>query len=118
MGTLDHHHTPWTHLLIILHLHYSRAFAMGVEEDFATAAEDISNNVNKTLSDDELKEVYALYKQATIGDVNTSRPGMLDFKGKAKWDAWNGKKGMDQTEAKEKYIALVAQLKAKHGVKE
>ena len=55
--TLDHHHTPWTHLLIILHLHYSRAFAMGVEEDFASAAEDISNNVNKTLSDDELKEV-------------------------------------------------------------
>jgi len=120
---------------------------MGVEEDFASAAEDISNNVNKTLSDDELKEVYALYKQATIGDVNTSRPGMLDFKasrptslqadkppgghlsrpptkimfkskGKAKWDAWNGKKGMDQTEAKEKYIALAAQLKAKHGVKE
>jgi len=74
--------------------------------------------MGKTLSDDELKEVYALYKQATIGDVNTSRPGMLDFKGKAKWDAWNGKKGMDQTEAKEKYIALAAQLKAKHGVKE
>merc|ERR1712013_390413 len=75
------------HLPIILHLLYSRASAMGVEEDFASAAEDISNNVNKTLSDEELKEVYALYKQATIGDVNTSRPGMLDFKGKAKWDA-------------------------------
>ena len=24
--------------------------------------------------------MYALYKQGTIGDVNTSRPGMLDFK--------------------------------------
>ena len=46
---------------------------MGVEEDFAAAAEDISNNVNKTLTDYELKEVYALYKQGTIGDVNTSR---------------------------------------------
>ena len=91
---------------------------MGLDDDFAAAAEDISNNVNKTLSDDELKEVYALYKQGTIGDVNTSRPGMLDIKGKAKWDAWNGKKGMDQKEAKEKYVALVAQLKEKHGVKE
>ena len=50
--TLEHHT-----LLIILHLLYSRASAMGVEEDFASAAEDISNNVNKTLSDDELKEV-------------------------------------------------------------
>ena len=44
------------------------------------------------------------------------RPGMLDFKGKAKWDAWEGKKGMDQTEAK-KYIAFAAQLKEKHGLK-
>ena len=24
--------------------------------------------------------MYALYKQGTTGDVNTSRPGMLDFK--------------------------------------
>ena len=108
---------------------------MGLDEDFAAAAEDISNNVNKTLTDDELKEVYALYKQGTIGDINTSRysksmliyilayyfhmarPGMLDFKGKAKWDAWEGKKGMGQTEAKEKYIAYAAQLKEKHGLK-
>ena len=35
-----------------------RAPKMGLEEDFAAAAEDISNNVNKTLSDDELKEVH------------------------------------------------------------
>jgi len=37
--------------------------------------------------------MYALFKQASVGDVNTDRPGMLDFKGKAKWDAWSGKKG-------------------------
>ena len=35
---------------------------MGLDEDFAAAAEDISNNVNKTLSDDELKEVKLLIK--------------------------------------------------------
>ena len=54
-------------------IHISAHIRMGVEEDFAAAAEDISNNVNKTLTDEELKEVYALYKQGTIGDVNTSR---------------------------------------------
>ena len=27
-----------------------------------------------------LQEIYSLYKQATVGDVNTDRPGMLDFK--------------------------------------
>ncbi len=48
--------------------------------DFEKAVEDINNKVNKTLSDEELKEVYALYKQATVGDVNIDRPGMLDFK--------------------------------------
>ncbi len=46
---------------------------MGVEEEFAAAVEDISNNINKTMSDEELKEIYALYKQATVGDINTSR---------------------------------------------
>merc|ERR1711936_1350197 len=75
----------------------------------------VSNKISKTLSNEELLEVYALYKQASIGDCNTSRPGMMDFKGKAKWDAWNGKKGMGQDEAKQKYIELANQLKDKHG---
>ena len=36
--------------------------------------------VRKTLDDEELKEVYALYKQATLGDVNIEKPGMMDLK--------------------------------------
>merc|ERR1712098_250031 len=89
---------------------------MGLEEDFLQAVDDVSNKINKTMSNDELKEVYALYKQATVGDINTTRPGMLDLKGKAKWDAWNTKKGMAQDEAKQKYIELAKQLKEKHGL--
>ncbi len=27
------------------------------------------------------------------GDCNTSQPGIFDPKGRAKWSAWNGKKG-------------------------
>ena len=42
--------------MVLFVLHF-RAPKMGLDEDFAAAAEDISNNVNKTLSDDELKEV-------------------------------------------------------------
>lgn len=37
--------------------------------------------------------LYALFKQGTVGDVNTSRPGVFDLKGKAKWDAWDKQKG-------------------------
>jgi len=48
----------------------------------------------------------------------TARPGsLLDFKGKAKWDAWNGKKGISQDEAKELYIAKVELLISTYGTK-
>ena len=38
------------------------------------------------------------------------------LQGKAKWDAWNTKKGTSQDEAKQKYIELANQLKEKHGL--
>ena len=53
---------------------------MGLDEDFQTAQDLVSNKINKTLSNDELLEIYALFKQASVGDCNTSRPGMMDFK--------------------------------------
>lgn len=40
------------------------------------------------MTDEELLQIYGLYKQGSIGNVNTDRPGFLDLKGKAKWDAW------------------------------
>ena len=45
-----------------------------------------------------------------MGDVNTARPGMLDFKGKAKWDAWDARKGQDKEAAQTAYIELVNEL--------
>ena len=47
-----------------------------------------------------------------IGDVNTARPGMLDFKGKAKWDAWSARKGTSQEDAQKAYIELIEELVA------
>ena len=61
----------------------------------------------EALSNEKKLEIYALFKQATVGDVNTQRPGMMDFKGKAKWDAWKAKEGTSQDDAKEAYIELV-----------
>lgn len=82
---------------------------------FEEAVDMVNNKMNKQLSNDELKEIYALYKQATVGDVNVDRPGMLDFKGKAKWDAWDSKKGMSQDDAKTKYVAFANEMVAKYG---
>jgi acyl-CoA-binding protein len=62
------------------------------------------------LGNDQLLELYALYKQATSGDVAGSRPGMLDVKGRAKYDAWAKRKGMAKPAAMEAYIALVDRL--------
>ncbi|KAI0264355.1 acyl-CoA-binding protein [Gloeopeniophorella convolvens] len=66
----------------------------------------------KPTQDDQLY-FYSYYKQATIGDVNTERPGLLDFTGKAKWDAWSKVKGTTQEEAYAKYVEkLLAVLTA------
>jgi diazepam-binding inhibitor (GABA receptor modulating acyl-CoA-binding protein) len=63
-------------------------------------------------SNENLLELYALFKQATVGDNNTERPRMFDLKGRAKWDAWTSKKGMSSEEAEKEYIAVVAKLTA------
>ncbi len=89
---------------------------MSLDENFNKAAEEVKELASSP-ADADLLELYALYKQATVGDCNTSRPGMLDFKGKAKWDAWNGKKGMSQEEAKKLYIEKVEALIASIGKK-
>ncbi|KZP00408.1 acyl-CoA-binding protein [Calocera viscosa TUFC12733] len=62
------------------------------------------------LTNDDRLQFYALFKQANEGDVKTTRPGMFDFTGKAKWDAWKGVEGMPQEEAKEKYVALLLEF--------
>ena len=62
------------------------------------------------LSNDKMLDLYALYKQATSGDVNGSRPGMLDVRGRAKFDAWAKKKGMTKDAAMQAYVDLVAKL--------
>jgi len=82
---------------------------MSLDEKFNKAAEDVKNLKTKPGNDD-LLEIYSLFKQGTVGDVNTERPGMLDFTGKAKWDAWSKLKGLSQEEAKEKYVAKVEAL--------
>ncbi|XP_068214971.1 acyl-CoA-binding protein-like [Palaemon carinicauda] len=82
---------------------------MSLEERFNEAAEKVKN-LTKKPNDEELLEIYALFKQGTVGDCNTERPGMMDFKGKAKWDAWNGKKGMTKEAAMEAYVNKADQL--------
>lgn len=58
-----------------------------------------------------LLKIYALYKQASAGDAAGDRPGMTDFVGRAKWDAWNAQKGKASEAAMREYIDLIESLK-------
>jgi acyl-CoA-binding protein len=58
-----------------------------------------------------LLKLYALYKQATEGDVEGKRPGFTDMVGRAKYDAWAAIKGKAGDEAMQEYVDLVESLK-------
>ena len=58
-----------------------------------------------------LLKIYALFKQATAGDVDGKRPGFTDMVGRAKWDAWSLAKGKSSDEAMQEYVDLVESLK-------
>lgn len=87
-----------------------------MSEAFNTAAEEVKTLAGNPTDEEKLK-VYSLYKQATVGDCNTTRPGMLDFTGKAKWDAWDARKGTSKEDAEAEYITTVEELKTKYGTK-
>jgi diazepam-binding inhibitor (GABA receptor modulating acyl-CoA-binding protein) len=57
-----------------------------------------------------LLQLYALYKQATEGDVTAPRPGGFDFKAIAKHDAWHQLAGLSKDAARQQYVELVAEL--------
>ena len=55
-------------------------------------------------SNDQLLELYALYKQATEGDCEGKARGGL--KERAKWKAWNKISGTTEAAAMERYCEL------------
>lgn len=86
-----------------------------LEQKFEEAARD-SQTLSERPDNNTLLQLYALYKQATVGDVNTSRPGQFDFVGRAKWDTWEKLKGTSTKEAMQQYIDLVDRLKKSDGL--
>ena len=82
---------------------------MTTEAEFEAAVKRV-NALPKAPGTDDQLQLYGLYKQATAGDVSGSRPGMLDVKGRAKFDAWTKKKGTSKEDAMTKYVALVDRL--------
>jgi diazepam-binding inhibitor (GABA receptor modulator, acyl-CoA-binding protein) len=82
---------------------------MTITEKFEEAVAK-ADTLTKRPSNQELLNLYAFYKQATEGDVNGERPSGFDFKGIAKYDAWEQLKGTTQDDAMQGYIDLMQSL--------
>jgi acyl-CoA-binding protein len=87
---------------------------MDLKEKFQ-AATARSKEFTKRPSNEELLQLYALYKQSMDGDAVGDRPGGFDFKAIAKFDAWEELKGKSKDDAMNEYISLVDNLHQKYG---
>jgi len=93
------------------HFHPQETRAMAdLKAEFEQAQKD-SKALPEKPDNMTLLKVYALYKQASAGDVDSKRPGFSDMVGRAKWDAWNEAKGQSSDEAMQAYIDLIESLK-------
>jgi diazepam-binding inhibitor (GABA receptor modulating acyl-CoA-binding protein) len=77
---------------------------------FETAAQEVQQLPSRP-DNSTLLKLYALYKQATQGDISGKRPGFTNPVGRAKHDAWAKVKGTSAAEAMQAYVDLVERLK-------
>lgn len=83
---------------------------MSLQAQFDQAVAD-SKNLPERPDNMTLLKIYALFKQASTGDVEGSRPGFTDMVGRAKYDAWGALKGTSKEAAMQQYIDLITELK-------
>ena len=81
-----------------------------LKAQFEQAVAD-SKNLPEKPDNVTLLKIYALYKQASSGDVEGKRPGFTDMVGRAKYDAWDALKGKSSDEAMQEYVDLIESLK-------
>ena len=80
-----------------------------LQASFAQAQAD-SKSLSERPDNATLLQIYALYKQGSIGDNAEKKPGFGDMVARAKWDAWNGLKGTPADDAMQQYVDLIAEL--------
>ncbi|XP_045716691.1 acyl-CoA-binding domain-containing protein 7-like [Phyllostomus hastatus] len=82
---------------------------MSLQADFDQAAKDV-RKLKTRPDDEELEELYGLYKQSVIGDIHIECPGMSNLKGKTKWEAWNLQKELLKEDVMNAYISKAKDL--------
>ena len=87
-----------------------------ISKEFIFASETVKKLAKKP-DNEELLNLYGLYKKTTIGNINIDKPNILNFKEYGKWNAWNNCK-FSNKEAEIEYIKLVNILIEKYEVNE
>jgi diazepam-binding inhibitor (GABA receptor modulator, acyl-CoA-binding protein) len=82
---------------------------MALPEEFEAAVKRV-NGLPSAPPNNVMLDLYGLYKQATVGDATGKRPGITDLRGRAKYDAWAGRKGMSKEDAMRAYIEAAGAL--------
>jgi acyl-CoA-binding protein len=77
-----------------------------MSDTFEAAVARVSELTEDPGNDVKLK-LYALYKQATSGDVEGKRPGFTNPVGRAKYDAWAELSGTSAEDAMAQYTEIV-----------
>lgn len=70
---------------------------------FEKACKDIKEH-GKSMSSDDMKVIYGLFKQANFGDNTTDAPSFYQLTEKGKWNAWNDQKGKSKEQAQQEYV--------------
>lgn len=85
-----------------------------IQPAFVQAQIDVKT-LTKRPSNDDMLFLYAHFKQASEGDVQGKRPGMLSVIERAKYDAWAAMKGTPSEQAMQRYVDEVEAVRAKYG---
>ena len=88
---------------------------MAPSKEFLNAVETVKK-LSTEPTTEELMELYGLYKQVTVGDINIEQPSFFSFREGKKWTAWNNYKGMDRFDAEVKYVITVNKLIKAYGL--
>lgn len=81
-----------------------------LRQAFEQAARDVQLLAVRP-DNETLLRLYALYKQASVGDLASPKPGFFDIVGSAKHQAWDRLRGLSRDDAMRQYVALVEQLR-------
>ena len=84
-------------------------------DSFEKAVDDI-NRLACRPNDDELLELYGLYKQAMEGDSNQEEPWRVQIKQHKKWESWNTLWGVHPSAAASSYVLYTRKLSKKYGI--